>query len=53
VAAARRGLTGRKVRVTLDGGILDIEWRETDDHVLMTGAVAEVFSGTLSKGFAL
>lgn len=53
VAAARRGLTGRKVRVTLEGGILDIEWRESDDHVLMTGEVAEVFSGTLSAGFGL
>lgn len=53
VAAARRGLTGRKVRVTLEGGILDIEWRESDDHVLMTGEVAEVFSGTISAGFGL
>lgn len=53
VAAARRGLTGRRVSVTLEGGILDIEWRAEDDHVLMTGAVAEVFSGTLSQGFPL
>lgn len=52
VAAARRGLTGRKVSVTLEGGILDIEWREADDHVLMTGAVAEVFTGNLSTAFA-
>jgi diaminopimelate epimerase len=51
VAAARRGLTGRKVSVTLEGGILDIEWREADDHVLMTGAVAEVFTGNLSAAF--
>ncbi|MFN7113626.1 MAG: diaminopimelate epimerase [Alphaproteobacteria bacterium] len=51
VAAARRGLTGRHVAVTLEGGILDIEWREADDHVLMTGAVEEVFTGTLSQGF--
>jgi diaminopimelate epimerase len=51
VAAARRGLTGRHVAVTLEGGILDIEWREADDHVLMTGAVEEVFAGTLSQGF--
>ncbi len=45
VAAARKGLTGRKVSVELDGGILDIEWRESDNHVLMTGAVAEVYRG--------
>src|SRR6218665_713424 len=53
VAAARRGLTGRKVSVTLEGGVLDIEWRESDDHVVMTGDVAEVFSGTLADGFVL
>jgi diaminopimelate epimerase len=37
VAAARLGRTGRKVRVSLSGGDLMIEWRESDDHVLMTG----------------
>jgi diaminopimelate epimerase len=37
VAAARLGRTGRKVMVSLPGGHLAIEWRESDDHVLMTG----------------
>ncbi|SDG21779.1 diaminopimelate epimerase [Pelagibacterium luteolum] len=37
VAAARKGLTGRKVTVELPGGPLEIEWRESDDHILMTG----------------
>lgn len=37
VAAARKGLTERKVRVVLPGGPLDIEWRADDDHILMTG----------------
>ncbi len=46
VAAARRGLTGRRVTVTLDGGPLIIEWRE-DGHVLMTGPVATAFVGEL------
>jgi diaminopimelate epimerase len=32
--------TGRKVAVELPGGELAIEWRERDDHVLMTGPVA-------------
>jgi diaminopimelate epimerase len=49
VAAARRGLTERKVVVTLDGGDLAIEWR-ADNHVIMTGPVADVFSGTLDRG---
>jgi diaminopimelate epimerase len=39
VAAARLGRTARKVTVTLPGGDLTIEWREADDHVLMTGPV--------------
>ena len=46
VAAARRGLTGRKVTVVADGGPLEIEWRE-DGHVLMTGPAAVSFTGTL------
>lgn len=45
VAAIRRGLTGRRVALDLDGGRLDIEWRETDGHVLMTGPVATSFTG--------
>ena len=40
VAAARKGLTGRKVTIELPGGPLDIEWRASDDHILMTGAWA-------------
>jgi diaminopimelate epimerase len=47
VAAIRRELTGRKVRVTLPGGDLVIEWREGDGHVLMTGPYALDFEGTL------
>jgi diaminopimelate epimerase len=45
VAAARLKRTGRKVRVTLPGGDLLIEWRERDDHVLMTGPVEFEFEG--------
>lgn len=39
VAAVRRELTDRKARVTLPGGDLLIEWRESDGHVLMSGPV--------------
>src|SRR3954470_13768243 len=45
VAAARLRKTNRKVTVTLPGGDLQIEWRESDDHVLMTGPVAFEFEG--------
>jgi diaminopimelate epimerase len=47
VAAARRDLVGRKVRVTLPGGDLLIEWREGDGHILMTGPYALDYEGTL------
>ena len=49
VAAHRRGLTGRKVRIDLDGGTLMIDWR--DDGVWMTGPTAHVFSGTFTPAF--
>jgi diaminopimelate epimerase len=39
VAAARLRRTGRKVTVSLPGGDLSIEWRDSDGHVLMTGPV--------------
>jgi diaminopimelate epimerase len=45
VAAARRGLAGRKVTLELDGGELLIEWRTEDDHVLMTGPAATPYRG--------
>jgi diaminopimelate epimerase len=45
VAAARIGRTSRTVTVTLPGGELAIEWRESDDHVLMTGPVEYEYAG--------
>lgn len=49
VAAARLGLTGRSVQIDLDGGALQIDWR--DDGVWMTGPTSHVFSGTLTAEF--
>ncbi|SFQ94522.1 diaminopimelate epimerase [Poseidonocella sedimentorum] len=49
VAAARRGLTGRKVRIDLDGGRLEIDWRE--DGVWMTGPTRHVFTGEFTPEF--
>ncbi len=49
VAAHLRGLTGRRVRMQLDGGWLELDWRE--DGVWMTGPVAHVFDATLSPAF--
>ena len=39
VAAVRRGLADRQVRITLPGGDLQIDWRDADDHLLMSGPV--------------
>jgi diaminopimelate epimerase len=46
VNAHRRGLTGRRAIVVVDGGELEIEWR-ADGHVLMTGPVATSFIGEI------
>jgi diaminopimelate epimerase len=50
VAAVRLRRTGRKVKVTLPGGDLAIEWREGDDHVLMTGPVQFEYEGRFDPG---
>ena len=49
VAAARRGLTGRSVRIDLDGGTLNVDWRE--DGVWMTGPSSHVFDGVFTPQF--
>lgn len=49
VAAARRGLTSRKVQIDLDGGRLEIDWR--DDGVWMTGPTTHVCDGYLTAEF--
>jgi diaminopimelate epimerase len=46
VNAHRRGLTGRRATLEMDGGDLTIEWR-SDGHVLMTGPVATAFTGEI------
>ena len=45
VAAARLKRTNRIVTMTLPGGKLSIEWRERDDHVLMTGTATFEYEG--------
>jgi diaminopimelate epimerase len=49
VAAARTKRTGRKVTVALPGGPLLIEWRESDNHVLMTGPWELEYEGVLPE----
>ncbi len=45
VAAARLKRVNRKATASLPGGDLVIDWRERDDHVLMTGPVAYEYEG--------
>ena len=45
VSAARLKRTNRKVTTVLPGGELAIEWREKDDHVLMTGTADFEYEG--------
>lgn len=49
VAANRKGLTEKKVQIELDGGVLNVDWRE--DGVWMTGPTMQVFTGSFSKEF--
>jgi diaminopimelate epimerase len=48
VNAVRRGLSGRRADVELPGGVLAMEWRESDGHVLMSGPVATSFVGEIA-----
>lgn len=47
VAAILNNKSDRLVTIHLRGGDLEIEWREEDNHVYMTGAAEEVFEGTI------
>lgn len=41
VAAHRRGLAARNASIMADGGELHVEWRESDDHVILAGPVED------------
>ena len=47
VAAHLTGRAGRKCAVVMDGGTLEIEWSEADNHVYMTGPAEIVFEGEI------
>ena len=48
VAAAILGKAGRTSQIVMDGGTLIIEWRESDNHVYMTGPAEFVFDGEIT-----
>jgi diaminopimelate epimerase len=45
VAACANGLTGRRVEVATPGGLLEVEWRERDGEVVLTGDAQVVYRG--------
>ena len=52
VASYMCGYTDRKVEVRLDGGVLEIEYRESDGHLYLTGPAEAVYSGELDRQIA-
>jgi len=49
VASLRRGLVQGPVSVQLDGGVLLIDWDQTENSITMTGAASFAFDGVLSE----
>ena len=47
VAAVLTGKAGRQSQIMMDGGMLTIEWRESDNHIYMTGPATFVFDGEI------
>jgi len=47
VAAALTQKAGHQSRIVMDGGTLDIEWCQSDNHVYMTGPATFVFDGEI------
>ena len=47
VAAATTGRAPRKSHVVMDGGTLTVEWRESDNHVLLSGPAEFAFDGEI------
>lgn len=48
VAAILNDKTDNKVRITLDGGSLDIEWDRESNHIFKTGSSKLVFEGSIA-----
>ena len=47
VAASITGRAEKCSSIVMDGGTLDIEWRESDNHVYMTGPAKFVYDGEI------
>jgi len=49
VASVRKRMTERLITVTLPGGDLQLEWREADNHIYMTGPATLDYEGELDE----
>ena len=47
VAASLTKIAGRSSKIVMDGGELSVEWRESDNHVYLTGPATTVFEGEI------
>ncbi|EGC39223.1 hypothetical protein DICPUDRAFT_27357 [Dictyostelium purpureum] len=47
VSGVLRGKNNRKANVQMDGGTLEVEWREEDDRVFISCPAITVFQGTI------
>ena len=47
IAAFLTGRAGRESDIIMDGGVLHIEWRESDNHIYKTGPAEFVFDGEI------
>lgn len=53
VAAAATHRARRTSQIVMDGGVLHIEWRESDNHVYMTGPAEFVFDGEIEDTLSI
>ena len=44
-AGVLSGRSERRAKVILDGGELELEWRESDNRMIMSGSARKVFEG--------
>ena len=49
VAACLTGRARRSSNIVMDGGSLHIHWRESDNHVMMTGPATFVYDGEIEE----
>jgi diaminopimelate epimerase len=53
VAASKTGRADRTSRIIMDGGTLEVEWRDQDNHVYLTGPAEFVFEGEIEQTLPL